>query len=264
MTPAPRVRLVHWHPIEAQERVARLKAAGFRVEAGTLAGQAGLRELRARPPDVIAIDLGRLPAQGRDLGVALRQTKATRWVPLVYVGGEPEKVAAVKRLLPDAVFTTWTRAPAAVRRAIATRPAHPVVPSGVFAGYSGVPLARKLGIKPGWIVGLVEAPPDFASTVGELPAGASLRRGGRGAADLVIWFVRSRSQLERRIVAIAARAGAGGLWIAWPKQRAGVSTGVTQADVRRVGLASGLVDYKICAIDMTWSGLRFARRAKAR
>jgi len=138
------------------------------------------------------------------------------------------------------------------------------VPSGVFAGYAGVPLARKLGIKPGWVVGLVGAPPDFARTVGELPAGASLRQGGRSTVDLVIWFVTSKKQLERQIQAVVRRAGAGGLWIAWPKQRAGVATEVTQGEVRRAGLASGLVDYKICAIDATWSGLRFARRAKER
>jgi len=260
---AHRIRLIHWHAGEARERAAALRAAGFRVTAGPLAGPAELKALRARPPDVFVIDLARLPAQGRETGVALRQAKATRPVPLVFVGGAPEKVARVRSLLEGAVFTTWPKAVGAVRKVLSAPP-RPVAPlASVFAGYSGVPLLKKLGIKEGTTVGLLCAPRDFARTLGALPAGAAVRRDPKTPADLAIWFVRSLAELERGIGGLDGRFGAGGAWIAWPKKGSALEGDVTQNDVRRVGLASGLVDYKICAIDQTWSGLKFARRAPA-
>jgi hypothetical protein len=137
-----------------------------------------------------------------------------------------------------------------------------VVPASQLAGYSGTPLPKKLGIKPEAEVLLLDAPDGFEDTVGELPPGATLRRDTPGPCDLVIWFVLSREDLERRIVEVAERAGPGGLWIAWPKKASGVVTDVSETLVRETGLASGLVDYKVCAIDGTWSGLKFARRKK--
>jgi hypothetical protein len=109
-------------------------------------------------------------------------------------------------------------------------------------------------------VALVGAPPDFERTLGALPAGARLRRGGRGPWDLAVWFVRSARELERRLGASAPPAPATGLWIAWPKRASGVATDLGEDEVRRAGLAAGLVDYKVCAIDATWSGLKFAPR----
>jgi len=257
----PRIRLIHWHPGEARVRAAALRAAGFQVAAGPLGGPAELRALGARPPHAFVIDLTRMPSHGREVGVALRQTKATRHVPLVFVEGEPEKVARVKALLPGAIFTTWARAPAAARRMIAKPPPPPPAPGSVFAAYAGVPLAKKLGIRAGWTVGLLRAPKDFPRTLGALPDRATLRSGLRRPVDLLIWFVRSRAELARRVGAVGARLGAGGVWIAWPKKGSALECDVTQNEVRRIGLASGLVDFKICAIDDTWSGLRFVRRA---
>lgn len=128
-----------------------------------------------------------------------------------------------------------------------------------MAGYSGTPLPRKLGIKPNAPVALIGAPEDFELTLDRLPEGASLHRDGR-PADLSLWFVTSRSQLEGGIEAMSARAEGGGLWIAWPKKASGVSTDLSESVVRETGLAAGLVDFKICAIDRVWSGLRFSRR----
>ncbi len=259
----PRVRLIHWHAGEARERAATLRAAGFQIKAGPLAGPDELKALRARPPDVFVIDLTRAPSQGRDIGVMLRHAKATRHVPLVFAGGEADKVRRVESLLPGAVFTPWPKAAAAVRKVLRTPPPPPEPPASVFAGYSGVPLPKKIGIREGTTVGLFGAPKDFARTLGALPSGAVVRRGPKTRADLAIWFVRSRAELERGIGALDERFGAGGAWIAWPKKGSALESDLTQADVRRIGLASGLVDYKICAIDETWSGLRFARRARA-
>lgn len=124
------------------------------------------------------------------------------------------------------------------------------------AGYSGTPLPKKLGIKPGMTVSVIRAPSGFAEILGELPEGAKLRSGARRPGGLVIWFVKSTDELGsemRRVVGFTAGAP---LWIAWRKKRAQPSENA----VRDAGLAAGLVDYKVCAIDATWSGLLFAPR----
>ena len=131
------------------------------------------------------------------------------------------------------------------------------------AGYSGTPLPRKLGIKPGAVVVLVGAPRDFEHTLGDLPEGTKLRRGARSKCDLAIWFPKGRRDLEAKVKQMGTYAGGDGIWIAWPKQASGMKTDLTQTLVRNAGLAVGLVDFKICAIDETYSGLKFTwRKAK--
>lgn len=255
----PRIRLIHWAPDEARARAAQLRRSGYRVEQGGFAPQV-LETLRRTPPDAVVIDLSRLPITGRDVGVALRTTKATRHIPVVFVEGDPDKVTRVRAQLPDAVYTTWNAIVSPLKRAIAAPPRSPLVPASRLAGYSGTPLPRKLGIKPGWVVALLGAPDKFAETLGALPEGARLRAGARGRCDQAIWFVRSSRELRQGIERVARLPGEGGLWIAWVKQASELRTDVTEALVRAAGLANGLVDFKICAIDGDWSGLRFARR----
>jgi hypothetical protein len=125
-----------------------------------------------------------------------------------------------------------------------------------MAGYSGTPLPKKLGIKPGSTVALLAAPAGFE--LGELPDGASVRLDARGRADLVVWFVGARREL--RPERLRRLADGRPLWIAWPKKASGVQTDLTENVVRDAGLAQGLVDTKVCAIDETWSGLLFWRR----
>lgn len=137
-------------------------------------------------------------------------------------------------------------------------------PAAAAAGYSGTPLPKKLGIKEGTRVALLGAPPGFERTLGALPDGARLTRSPRAAADLSIWFVRSVAELERGIVKRAARCDTGGLWIAWPKQTSPLASDVRENAVRDAGLAHGIVDFKVCAVDANWSGLRFARRKTGR
>ncbi|MCY3784898.1 MAG: hypothetical protein OXG79_14110 [Chloroflexi bacterium] len=255
----PRIRLIHWNADEAAERAARLANDEIRVDHAPL-DPAGLRALRADPPDAVVIDLSRLPSHGRDLGAALRQTRATRFVPLIFADGDPAKVARVRELLPDATFTDWPGVHEALAHALAHPAAEPLVPASSMAGYSGTPLPRKLGIKPGYAVALVGAPEEFERTLGELPPDVTLRRRAQGRCDLIVWFVGSRRDLERRVARYGARAGAGGLWICWPKKASGVVSDLSERVVRETGLAQGLVDYKIASIDQTWSGLRFTRR----
>ena len=126
------------------------------------------------------------------------------------------------------------------------------------AGYSGTPLPKKLGILAGRSVRLRGAPEGFEATLGELPDGVTLRRTGRAAADITLWFTRSGAELERGIANLAPAAAGGGLWILWPKKASGVATDLSENVVRETGLAAGLVDFKVAAIDATWSGLRFS------
>lgn len=210
------IRLIHWNAAEGDERAAELRRAGYEVDYQAAFGPLDLRAMRERPPEAFVIDLARTPSQGRDVALALRQQKATRAAPLVFVQGDPEKTARVRQLLPDAFYTP--------------RP-------GV-----GRTLERPLR---------------------QLPEGVRIARTGRGRPQLILLFTKSRADLERRFPAAArALAGGGGLWIVWPKNASGVVTDLSEHAVRGFGLAAGFVDYKVCAVDQTWSGLLFARRRK--
>ena len=178
----------------------------------------------------------------------------------MFVEGAPEKVARTKALLPDATYTRWSRIKSAQKKALANPLANPVIPESVLAGYSRTPLTKKLGIKAGSTLVLLNAPDEFLDTLGTLPDRVTIKTTARGRRDLTVWFSKSASDLENRIDRLADQVERGGLWIAWPKQVSGVKTDITQAIVRKVGLAAGLVDFKICSIDATWSGLKFARR----
>jgi len=190
----------------------------------------------------------------------LRKYKSTRHVPLVLVDGEPEKVARIKTLLPDAVFTTWAEINAALKQAIAQPPARPVVPDSIFAAYAGKPLAEKLGIKAEMALVCINAPSDFEKTLRPLPPGVKIRNNMRGKSTLTIWFTTSKADLKKRIEKIGAFSGKDGLWIVWPKKTSGIKSDLSQPVVRKIGLASGLVDYKVCAVDTTWTGLKFVHR----
>jgi hypothetical protein len=128
-------------------------------------------------------------------------------------------------------------------------------------GYSGTPLAHKLGIKPGARLALINAPDGFDATLGELPGAVTVRRSARGTVDLIVAFFTRARELERRLASLrGALDPAGGLWLAWPKRASGVQTDLSEGAVRELGLAAGLVDNKVCAIDPVWSGLRFVYR----
>jgi hypothetical protein len=128
------------------------------------------------------------------------------------------------------------------------------------AGYSGTPLARKLGFKEGMRVVYVNPPDEFAVEGIETTA-ARLAKG----TDLVVCFVMARSDLEHRLAALRrAIEPAGMLWVAWPKRASGIRTDMTEDVVRDVALPTGLVDTKVCAIDDVWSGLRLVVRRELR
>jgi len=257
----PSVRLVCWNESRAAELATEIETGGLIVDAKALDGP-GLRVLGQSPPDAVVIDLGRLPSQGRDVGVTLRTTAAARHTPLVFVDGAQDKVARTREVLPDATYSKRENMVSAILKAIAQPLSNPVIPKSAFAGYSGTPLPRKLGITTGSTVALIRAPKGFEGTLGKLPRDSRVVRRARRSADVTLWFLRSLSDLRDGIETMASIAGDGRLWICWPKRASGITTDVTQNNVRSTGLAVGLVDFKICAIDATWSGLCFTRRKK--
>ena len=265
MNPAHRVHLVHWKAAEAPERVEWLRSAGFEATYRALDTLDDMKALASDPGDAVVIDLGRLPSHGRELGVYLRSRKSSRGTPLLFVGGAPDKVERTRGVLPDAAFTTWSEIGDAIRAAIERAPESPPVPRSSFEAYATTPLVSKLGIRAGYSMLLVDAPAGFEETLGPLPDGVSLRARPDAPCRLAVWFVGSqRDIVERLDDVLSGVAEKGSLWIAWPKKASGVPSDLTQAAVRNTGLEMGLVDYKVCSIDGTWSGLLFTRRNRGR
>lgn len=133
------------------------------------------------------------------------------------------------------------------------------------AGYSGTPLPKKLGIKDGYRVALVSAPQGFERLLGTSLTTATVSRRLRGSVDVFVFFPKGLADLDRRLPDLVSRLEPhGGLWIAWPKKSSGVPTDLAFDAVQGAGLAAGLVDNKVCAIDEVYSGLRFVFRLKNR
>ena len=267
------VRLIHWNRAEAVQKAECLRRLGYQVLDDLPQGQDFLVRLRQDPPMAVIIDLSRVPSHGRDWGVALRQTGYTRYIPLVFVDGDPQKVEAVRQLLPDATYTSWEQIGEALLEAINNRPKNPVAPSSRLAGYAGRPLVKKLGIMAGMHVILVDPPQGFIPLLEDNPTNVNFLNlkgnflspetshvTGGVKPGLVIWFVRSLLELNGRVEKVFGLAGNAPVWIAWIKKASGMSSDVNVTHVRRVGLAAGRVDYKISSLDATWSGLLFARR----
>jgi hypothetical protein len=194
--------------------------------------------------------------------MALRSYKSTRIIPLIFVDGEPEKVERAKAQIPDAIYKNWDRIVERLEDLMRQTPQQVPQVRLRLEGYAEVPLAKKLGIRPGYTVSLVGAPEGFRETMGELPEKVVLRDGVRAQSDLTLWFAKSRRELEERLQHMRPLSKKAGLWIIWPKQTSKLQTDLGQPLVREAGLAAGMVDFKICSIDKNWSGLRFTLREK--
>ena len=134
-----------------------------------------------------------------------------------------------------------------------------------MAGYSGTPLPKKLGIKPGFEVAFANAPEDFVKQL-DLPSDVNVRSLAKARdLDFILVFVKSQKILTTAFAQYSPKIKPDGMfWVSWPKKTSGVQTDVTENIVRDVGLAAGLVDVKVCAIDDVWSGLKFVYRLKDR
>ncbi|HET9343973.1 MAG TPA: hypothetical protein VFO25_13780 [Candidatus Eremiobacteraceae bacterium] len=137
--------------------------------------------------------------------------------------------------------------------------------AGDTAGYSAKPLVEKLGIKPGHLVLIRNAPRGYATTLGNLPLGALRYASGKGPFDVIQVFVSVERDLRPSISAARVSMKRDGMvWVSWPKKSSGRKTDIDENDVRHAGLALDLVDVKICAVDDVWSGLKFVIPVKLR
>lgn len=259
----PKIRLVSWKQDIAAERARALKKAGFDVDASVFEVSGMITRLKENPPALMLIDLDHKPSHGRGVAILLRTSKSMRHLPIVFAGGLEEKVSAARAEVPDAIFTDWAKAPAALSRALKN-------PTPVFAKpvppmqrYTGSRLAKKLDLKTGIRAALIGAEEGFVEQLGELPEGVEFESRITLQTKLALWFVRASHELVGAFELSSARMPIGcSLWIIYPKRAGRYKVDFNQNDVRLTGLEFGLVDYKICAVDADWSGMKFARRKK--
>lgn len=134
-----------------------------------------------------------------------------------------------------------------------------------MAGYSGTSLQKKLGIKPGVAIFIENAPPDYFDWISPLPEGTVVKKTLAKEMDFIHSFVKSQKDFKKLFVANKrALKKDGMMWISWPKKSSGVDTDLDENFIRDFGLDAGLVDVKVCAVDETWSGLKFVYRVKDR
>ena len=246
------VALVHWRVAEAKPLITLLERAGYEVHYGGDQKPIRVSQLKQFPVVAAIIDLTRMPSYGKYWAAELRAT-SMKHLPIVFVEGEPEKIAGVKAALPDATYTTQAKLLAVLKK---LKPvANPVQPSRMMA--STRPNVLKMGIKPDMRVAVFDAPAGYAKVIGALPQGASFAEESSDA-DVTLWFVREIDAYLTGLRKMRTLAVKSKLWVIYPKQQKGKTVAIAQADVRKSAIAVGLVDYKICSVDETWTGIAFA------
>jgi CheY-like chemotaxis protein len=251
-----RLRLIHWNAAEAARYLTLLRKAGHRVEYSPEFSPQLMRDWRKSPPDAFVVDLSRLPSHGREIATALRQSKATRPVPIVFCEGESEKVAKTREMLPDALYCQFGQLRSTVRTALRGGSSSQVVPTAMMDRYAGRTCAQKLGIRCGDAVCLIEPPRDMPNALGDLPADVTFVE---SPAAVTLCFATDPQDLRRQLSELRSHASKTKLWVCWKKGKS-AEGGVSERLVRETGLSLGLVDYKICAVSPVWSGLLFAAK----
>jgi len=258
-----RIRLVHWKPEEASPIAETLKSAGFEVDFDGKAAPELLRAVRSFPPGAIVIDLSRLPSHGREVATALRGNKHTRQIPILFLDGDPAKVAVVREKLPDAAYCERARLVAALRKCIKEATKDPVVPMQMMDRYATRTTAQKLGIVTGSKVAVMDAPRDYVRVIGALPDAVEFDEESWNGCAVTLWFVEEPEAFLAALPKMRRAAAVSKLWVAWPKKAARKDSLLNETIIRDMGIAHGLVDYKVCSVNETWSGLCFALK-KAR
>jgi CheY-like chemotaxis protein len=259
----PRARLIHWNAAEAEPSVRLLKEAGWEVSYEPAIASGFLVRLRESRPDVIILDLSRLPSHGREVAGAVRASKSTRHIPLVFVEGKADKVQAIREALPDAVYGGWEEIHSLLQQALQQLPSEPTVPVPHMQRYAGRPVAQKLGLKAGMKVNVIDPPRDYLHPLAGEAADVEFLENATEPCDVTLCFVRDLGTMHQRLSELRRTVDQTRLWVLWPKQKAGKRTGVTERAIRESAMALGMVDYKICSYDPTWSAIAIARKRTA-
>ncbi len=251
---------MHWKRPEAAKHIAFLRGAGYRVDYEEQFRPGLLRSWRESPPDAFVIDLSRLPSQGREIAIALRQSPATRRIPIVFCEGASEKVDKIRAELPDACYSTLARLASTLKKALAKEWVDPVTPTAMMDRYAARTAAQKLGIKECSRVVLIDPPRDYRKALGELPRNVEILEEAMNNAGVTLCFVHEAHLLQSTLSAVRDRAGISKLWILWRKGGSATRGEITERLVREQAIDLGLVDYKICSVDKVWSAMLFAPR----
>ncbi|MBV9762882.1 MAG: hypothetical protein JO340_20145 [Acidobacteriaceae bacterium] len=241
-----------------------LKAASYQVEYVSKIAPGVMRRLRENAPDAFVVDLSRLPSHGREIAVALRQSRGTRNIPIVFCEGAEEKVAKIRAKLPDATYCGLRGLRAALRRALKQKVQEAVVPAAMMDRYAGRTVAQKLGIREGASVALVNAPRGVWREMREAPANVKWSEGAGAGADVTLCFVHEGGGLAERLSEMREVAGGTKLWILWRKGGSAARSEVTEGLIREQAIQLGMVDYKVCSFDAVWSAMAFALRRERR
>jgi len=190
------VRLFHWKSAEAGPLIAKLRSAGYEVAYKGETQSPSVREIRDTAPAAIMIDLSRRPSHGRDVVAWVRGSKSIRNIPIVFMDGDSTKVEAIRREIPDAVYTTQARLPAALKRVKPLK--DPMVPRQMMETDPSRTAAQKLGIREGAVVGLIDPPADYKKVLGKLPAGVVLEENRIESARWRCGSCAIRASMKRR------------------------------------------------------------------
>jgi CheY-like chemotaxis protein len=253
-----RVRFFHWKPEEASPIAEILRHSGFEVDYDGKFSPGILRAMRQDPPDAVVIDLSRLPSHGREIATAVRGNKQTRQIPILFLDGAPEKLAVMRQTLPDAAYCERPRLVAGLKKCMKERPANPVVPTQMMDRYAGRTTAQKLGIAAGARVAVIDAPRDYARVMGTLPENVEYDENQWAGCAVTVWFVEEPEAFLAALPKMRRAAMTSKLWIAWPKKAARKDSLLSENLIREMAIENGLVDYKVCSINETWSGLCLA------
>lgn len=256
-----RVRVFHWRQEEAGRLLQTLRSAGHQVDYDAKwSSSHTARAIAQAPPDVLVLDLSRMPSHSRYLSAYFRRRKSTRHIPMVFVGGDPEKLALIREKLPDATYTTLARVVSAVKKAAAHPPSNPIVPEQMMYSYRGRTTAQKLGINADTTVGVIDPPRDYQAVIGDVPRGALFDEVEPERCPLLLWFFHDLDSYRDALPRMRSVAGKAKLWIVWRKSDTGRRDRLTLPVLRELASEVGLVDYKICSISPSWSGIILARR----
>lgn len=251
----PRVRIVHWKAAQAGPLIEACRGSGFEAEYDAVRGNEVIKLIRANPPDAVVFDLTWLPSHSREVAVYLRGTKYARSIPLIFVDGAPEKIEAIRKVLPDATYTSLRRVRAAIK---AAKPLdHPVRPPGIMERYGSRTVAQKLGIRDGSTVAVIDPPRDYVAALGPLPKNVEVVEDPRSLQSITLWFVNDARAYQAAAAHMRTIAAETKLWVIWRKGQRG---GLTDRSIREGADEAGLVDYKICAVNEKWSAVALARR----
>jgi hypothetical protein len=263
-----RIIFLHWNEAEGAERAATLRQHG--VETLLLSPKPGetLRALNEAKPEALLIDHTRSASRSREVAEHLMKRRATRDLPLIFVydpadaatnsrsGATPDKRERTQKQLPSAHFCTYGELPDKLETFLNT-PASlvKVVP------HEQAPLARKMGIKEGKRVSILDSPDGFVDQFSEFDVSEEFRRD----TDHAIIFANTMDQLEHRVFqAERYLSASGGIGIVWRKKASGQHSEVSGSAIRPWAIDLGWIDYKIFSVDATWSGMLFGRSRKAR